>query len=233
MKILNTETNEIETLTYTAGTCADHLGDITAADPGVVRIDNADYDATADQATISWWIDMIDKMEERDGLESDLKANHPNEAQAVLEEMTQWHSGGDMEMAVDNQIKFLQGILDALDQIVSVGWIYYQGKGGPEWYSILSKSKESTILLGSATMGSSPNNEWYAFRDRAAAVSHIRNTFERQAFVDNYTYLDETSEYYRTDDLEATETDYEITYTVPEGIEPAGLGEMIQCESRF
>ena len=83
-------------------------------------------------------------------------------------------------------------------------------------------------------MGSSTSNEWYAFRNRAAAVSHIRSTFDRHAFVDNYTFIDETSEYYRTDDLEATETeDGEISYSIPAGVQPASLAEMIACESRF
>lgn len=233
MKILNTDTNKIETLTYTAGTCADHLGDITADDAGLVRVDHADYDATADQSTISWWIDMIDNMEGRDRLESDLKANHPNEAQAVLEEMTKWHSGGDMEMAVDNQIKFLSQAVEDLETIRTIGVLYHKGATAPDWWDLVKASRESEIILESATMGSSAGNEWYAFRDRAAAVSYIRSSFERQAFVDNYTYIDEASEYYHTDELDATETDYEIVYTVPEGIEPAGLGEMIQCESRF
>ena len=233
MRILNTDTNEIETLTYNPTGSGDTMGDLTADDAGITRVSNSDYDATADQSTISWWIDMIDKMEERDGLESDLKANHPNEAGAALEEMTRWHSGGDMEMAVDNQVKFLSQAVEDLETIRATGMLYRKGATAPDLWDLVKASRESEIILESATMGSSPNNEWYAFRDRAAAVSHIRNTFERQAFVDEYTYLDETSEYYRTDDLEATETDYEITYTVPEGIEPAGLGEMIQCESRF
>jgi hypothetical protein len=234
MKILNTSTNEIETLTYTAGTCADHLGDIASDDPGIVRVDNADYDATADQDTLSWWIDMIDKMEERDGLLSDLKANHPSEASAALEEMTRWHSGGDMEMGVDNQIKFLSDLLGGLDLIASHGSNYHRGASAPDWWDIIQDSPESTIILESAGMGSSPSNEWYAFRNRAAAVSHIRSTFDRQAFVDNYTYISDTSEYYRTDDLESTETeDGEISYRIPAGVKPASLADMIACESRF
>lgn len=233
MKILNTDTNKIETLTYTAGSCADHLGDITAADPGVVPVDNADYDATADQSTVDWWREIICKMEERDQLEADLKANHRYEADAVLEEMTQWHSGGDMEMSVENQSNYLGQALTDLENI-KTGGLLHRGSSAPYWWDIIKHSRESTIMLESATMGSSPNNEWYAFRDRAAAVSQIRETFNRQAFVDNYTYLDETSEYYRTDDLDATEaTEGEIVYTIPKGVKPASIAEMIACESRF
>lgn len=233
MKILNTDNNQIEILTYTAGTCADHLGDIASDDPGIVRVDNADYDATADGATIDWWRDMIAKMEERDGLVSDLEANHPNEAAAVLEEMTQWHTGGDMEMSVENQSNYLGRALTDLENI-KTGGLFHRGSSAPYWWDLIKSSRESTIILESATMGSSPNNEWYALRDRAAAVGQIRETFNRQAFVDNYTYVDETSEFYRTDDLEATETDDgEIVYTIPEGVKPASLAEMIACESRF
>ena len=235
MKILNTTTNEIEALTYNPTGSGDQMADLSADDTNINRVSgNADYDATADQSTIDWWIDMIDKMEERDGLVSDLKAKHPNEAQAVLEEMTQWHSGGDMEMGVNNQIKFLSSLLGDLDLISSQGSNYHQGAHAPDWWDIIQDSPESEIILESATMGSSPNNEWYAFRDRAAAVSHIRSAFDRQAFVDNYTYIDETSEYYRTDDLDATETDDgEISYSIPSGVKPASLAEMIACESRF
>lgn len=234
MKILNTDTNEIETLTYNPTGSGDTMGDLTADDGGITRASNADYDATADQSTISWWTDMIDKMEERDGLVSELKANHPNEAGAALEEMTKWHSGGDMEMAVDNQIKFLAQSLEDLETIRATGTLYHQGDASPTWWDVIRASRESTILLESATMGTSPNNEWYAFRDRPAAISYIRSMFDRQAFVDNYTYIDDLAEYYRTLDLDSVETeDGDIRYSVPEGVTPASLTDMIACESRF
>jgi hypothetical protein len=235
MRILNTDSNETEILTYDPAGSGDQMADLSADDTNINRVTgNSDYDATADQSTISWWIDMIDKMEERDGLVSDLKANHPNEAGAALQEMTQWHSGGDMEMGVDEQIKFLSDLLGGLDLIASHGSNYHRGASAPDWWDIIHDSPESEIILESATMGSSASNEWYAFSDRAAAVTHIRSTFDRQAFVDNYTYIDETSEFYRTDDLEATETeDGGIAYSVPAGVKPASLAEMIACESRF
>lgn len=235
MRILNTDTNEIETLTYDPAGSGDHMADLSADDTNINRVSgNADYDATADQSTISWWIDMIDKMEERDGLVSDLKANHPNEAAAVLEEMTLGHSRGDLEQSTENQAEYLAEIAGDLDHIRSEGYIYCQETGSPEWWDIIAASPASTIILESARNGSSPWNEWYAFRDRPAAINQIRSLFERQAFVDNYTYIDETSEFYRTDDLEATETeDGGIAYSVPAGVKPASLAEMIACESRF
>jgi len=128
-----------------------------------------------------------------------------------------------------------QELNEALDDLASTGMLYHRGAHAPDWWDVLKKhARESEIILESATMGSSANNEWYAFRDRAAAVSHIRSMFDRQAFVDNYTYLDEAAEFYRTDELEATETDDgEIVYTIPKGVKPASIGEMIACESRF
>ncbi|OBQ34408.1 MAG: hypothetical protein AN487_18270 [Anabaena sp. CRKS33] len=233
MKILNTTTNEIEALTYNPTGSGDQMADLSADDTNITRVTgNSDYDAEADQFTISWWIDMIDKMDERDGLVSGLKANHPNEAQAALEEMTQWHSGGETCDDVENQIEFLHYLSGELDLIASHGSNYYRGESAPDWWDIIQDSPGSEIILESATMGSSPNNEWYAFRDRAAAVTLIISTFDRQAFVDNYTYVD--SEFYRTDDLEATKTDDgEIVYSIPAGVKTASLAEMIACESRF
>jgi hypothetical protein len=124
---------------------------------------------------------------------------------------------------------------EALADLKICGMLYHQGAHAPDWWDLLKKyAREAEVILESATMGSSPNNEWYAFRDRPAAISHIRSLFERQAFVDNYTYLDEEAEFYLTDDLEATETeDGEISYSIPVGVKPASIADMIACESRF
>jgi hypothetical protein len=134
-------------------------------------------------------------------------------------------------MKTDNNTRVMD---EALDDLTSNGMLYHRGAHAPWWDVLKKHARESEIILESATMGASANNEWYAFRNRQAAISHIRSLFERQAFVDNYTYLDEEAEFYRTDDLEATETDDgEIVYTIPEGVKPASLAEMIACESRF
>jgi hypothetical protein len=124
---------------------------------------------------------------------------------------------------------------EALADLKICGMLYHLGSHTPDWWDLLKEhARESGVILESATMGSSANNEWYAFRDRPAAISHIRALFERQAFVDNYTYLDEEAEYYRTDDLDATETeDGEISYSIPCGVKPASIADMISCESRF
>lgn len=126
-------------------------------------------------------------------------------------------------------------INEALSELKSIGMLYHRGAHAPDWWDLLKNhARESEIILESATMGSSANNEWYAFRDRPSAINQIRSLFERQAFVDNYTYLDDAAEFYRTEDLEATETeDGEIVYTIPEGVTPASIAEMIACESRF
>jgi hypothetical protein len=126
-------------------------------------------------------------------------------------------------------------LLKALARLEEGGMLYHRGAHAPDWWDLLKEhARESEVILESATMGSSANNEWYAFRDRPAAISHIRSLFGRQVFVDNFTYLDEWAEYYRTSDLEATETDEgRIVYTMTRVVKPASLAEMIDCESRF
>jgi len=124
---------------------------------------------------------------------------------------------------------------EALADLKSCGMLYHQGAHAPNWWALLKEhAREAEVILQCATMGSSANNEWYAFPNRPAAISHIRSLFGRQVFVDNYTYLDDAAEFYRTDDLETTETDDgEISYLIPAGVKPASIADMIACESRF
>jgi hypothetical protein len=109
--------------------------------------------------------------------------------------------------------------------IAAVGVDYKQQSSKPDWYG----SVDGAIYV-SATSGSSPFNEWYAFRDRMSAIDFIRSTFHSQSFVDGFEFLD--GEYYRTDDVEWASEDSDERRLKP-GATPAGIDEMIQAESRF
>lgn len=73
MKILNTTTNEIETIIY-APTGCDCLPDLTAEDPGVTwgETKNGDTIRTASAERISFWTDWIAEAEKADEMESEL-----------------------------------------------------------------------------------------------------------------------------------------------------------------
>jgi hypothetical protein len=73
MKILNTTTNEIETLIY-APTGCDCLPDLIAGDSTVTWGETEDGDPirSADAASISFWVDWITSSEKADELEAEL-----------------------------------------------------------------------------------------------------------------------------------------------------------------
>lgn len=104
-------------------------------------------------------------------------------------------------------------------------FLYARQASKPEWYDEAAKIG----IAACATSGSSPFNEWYAFKDRAAVLNHVGKLFNSQSFVDGFEWAG--SEIYRRDDLVFNEDSEE--YSAPENAKPADLSEMVQAESRF
>lgn len=108
-----------------------------------------------------------------------------------------------------------------IEDLNSIGYIYAQTPERPAWHS------SENGLIASATSGSSPFNEWYLFRDRAAALKVVSTTFNSQTFIDRFMEVD--GEYY---DLENVEPDGE-EWKVRTGAQAADIQDMVQAESRF
>ena len=105
----------------------------------------------------------------------------------------------------------------------------------PDWF----RSDDSKIYE-SATSGTSPFNEWYEFDSRKDAIALIDRAFDSQSFVNRFT--PGQGEYYDADDLlgvlnEQFGEDHDYDMVIDEAdlsnLTPAGLGEMIEAESRL
>lgn len=103
--------------------------------------------------------------------------------------------------------------------------LYARQASKPEWYDEAAKLG----IAACATSGSSPFNEWYAFKDRAAVLDYAGKMFNSQSFVDAFSFAG--SEIYRTEDLNWNDDSEE--YSAPEGVSPASLGELVWAESKF
>jgi len=99
---------------------------------------------------------------------------------------------------------------------------YSQQSSAPKWF----QSDESKIYE-SATMGSSPFNEWYEFDDRKDAIIALA-AGNNQSFVDDFEVVGD--EIYNTEDVEWGEFG---DPTVDDGAEPASLSSIVSAQSRF
>lgn len=111
------------------------------------------------------------------------------------------------------------------DLLATMGVDYKRQPSKPDWYESVDGA-----IYACATSGSSPFNEWYAFRDRAAAIDFIDSTFHSQSFIDGFEWIND--DYYRTADVEWVSEDSDERRLKP-GATPAGIDEMVQAESRF
>jgi hypothetical protein len=106
---------------------------------------------------------------------------------------------------------------------------YSKSASAPEWFQ-----SDDSKLYASATSGSSPFNEWYEFDDRADALELIGKTFDSQSFVDRFCWFDGEIYDYDQFTAESIETADDVDgYVLKHDAEVAGLGEMVEAESRF
>jgi hypothetical protein len=99
----------------------------------------------------------------------------------------------------------------------------------PEWFQ-----SEASKIYKSATSGTSPFNEWYEFDDRADALKLIAKAFDSQSFTDRFCWFDGDIYDYDQFTPESLETADDIdSYVLKDDAEVAGLGEIIEAESRF
>ena len=112
---------------------------------------------------------------------------------------------------------------------------YSKSSSAPAWF----KSDDSKIYA-SATSGSSPFNEWYEFDDRADAIKLINSAFDSQSFIDHFQAAQ--GEYYDAEELFSLLTkqfgeDHDFSEVIDDAdlssLTPAGIGEMVEAESRF
>lgn len=106
--------------------------------------------------------------------------------------------------------------------------LYAKQPRKPEWFD------ESNPMHLSATSGSSPFNEWYAFQTRRDAVEWLRDTNPPQPFVDKYILFN--NDYYEWDAFtpESVETMQDADDLVLKpGAEPADLSDLVADASRF
>lgn len=101
--------------------------------------------------------------------------------------------------------------------------MYAQQAKAPAWYETLSKANWETAC---AVSGSSPFNEWYAWKDRKTAIAYINDHFTSQSFLDKFQ--DIYGEYYKEADVEV-----EVVYKLKPGAIAANLYEMVRSESEF
>lgn len=98
---------------------------------------------------------------------------------------------------------------------------YAQQSRQPDWFD------PNNALHVSATSGSSPFNEWYAFESRRQAVADLSGA-ANQSYVDNFVELD--GEIYHTDDVDFDEFG---NSAIRPSARPADLAEIVRAQSRF
>jgi len=108
--------------------------------------------------------------------------------------------------------------------------MYAQQAKAPAWYETLSKANWETAC---AVSGSSPFNEWYAWKDRKTAIAYIGEHFTSQSFIDGFQWIN--GEFYAEGDysLNDPEDGSDLVFTPNPGATPASLQEMVQAESQF
>ena len=103
---------------------------------------------------------------------------------------------------------------------------YNQQATRPEWWA----DNDSDTIRIAVTSGSSPFNEWYQFANRKEALDFIRETFNSQSYIDQFTWADD-GELYHTDDVVWSE---DGESNAPKtNAEPAALLCICSAESRF
>lgn len=131
-------------------------------------------------------------------------------------------------------------IEELVDIVDTTGWIYLKSKNAPKWFRYEDQLDDYIYL--SATSGSNPNNEYYCFRDREAAVEMITTTFHSQSYYDKFETI--RGEIYERDEImEAVEKRFkpnqfpswdemidelDLTY-----IPVADLSDIVSAESKF
>jgi hypothetical protein len=100
---------------------------------------------------------------------------------------------------------------------------YAKQPSAPEWFR-----SDDSKLYESAQSGSSPFNEWYEFDDREDALDLIAKTFSSQSFIDRFVWFD--GDLYEIVQIDAEGSD---DFKLIDGAVVAGLGEMVEAESRF
>ena len=111
---------------------------------------------------------------------------------------------------------------------------YASQSHAPSWFD------PAEPLHVSATSGSSPFNEWYAFNSYEDAY-HVIAGFSSQSFIDDFVQVDDEQEFYHHDDVTSEEVfkrgfpvdGYVTTHKPKEGASPACLQSLIDAESRF
>lgn len=109
--------------------------------------------------------------------------------------------------------------------------LYARQATAPEWFELAQKEGYITAC---ATSGTSPFNEWYAFKDRAQAIRMIDMQFNSQTLVDNFVKIgDEYYDYDQIDPKSMETADDAEDFALIEGAKPADLQSMVWAESRF
>lgn len=115
---------------------------------------------------------------------------------------------------------------------------YCQQSTAPKWFEELENEGEAITI--SVTSGSSPFNEWYAFKDRAQAVDFISDCFRSQSFTDGFELAQ--GEIYDSEELHALLSeqfgdDHDFSEVIDDAdlssLDPADLRAACEAESRF
>lgn len=115
---------------------------------------------------------------------------------------------------------------------------YCQQSTAPKWFEELENEGEAITI--SVTSGSSPFNEWYAFKDRAQAVDFISDCFRSQSVTDGFEFAQgeiyDSEEVYALLDAQFGEG-YDYSDVIDDAdlssLTPADLRAVCEAESRF
>jgi len=120
---------------------------------------------------------------------------------------------------------FVSHIASFADDVMYASWAKK-----PAWYETLSTANWETAC---AVSGSSPFNEWYAWKDRKTAIAYIDSHFTSQSFLDSFQWI--AGEFYAEGDYSShdPEDGSDLVFTPNSGAPPACLQAMVQAESQF
>lgn len=106
---------------------------------------------------------------------------------------------------------------------MSIDFKYHRGAYAPEWFD---KTEPNHYDI---TSGSSPFNEWYAFKNDED-VHELAHGFENQSFIDGFVFVEIRNSFYHVEDAMT----YGIDQFKPkENSSPADARSILEAESAF